>query len=129
VLAEKLAVACEKGCNNNKIGYDQLTRNTLLYEAKKVGLDLSKITTPCNCDCSSFISVCCVCAGLPESIFFAGGNGRVTSNMVEACMATGQFNNLTQSQYRNQKNYLKRGDILLNSSAHVVMVLSDGRNA
>ena len=129
LLAEKLASACEKGCNNNKIGYDQLTRNTLLTEAKKVGMDLSKITTPCNCDCSSFISVCCVCAGLPENIFFAGGNGRVTSNMVEACLATGQFTNLTSSKYLNQKNYLKRGDILLNSSAHVVMVLSNGANA
>ena len=128
-LAEKLAVACEQGCNNNKIGYDQWTRNTLLTEAKKAGMDLSKITTPCNCDCSSFISVCCVCAGLPESIFFADGNGRVTSNMVQACMATGKFTNLTQSKYLNSKDYLKRGDILLNSNAHVVMVLSDGGKA
>ena len=128
-IAEKIAVACEQGCNNDHIGYDQWTRNTLLTEAKKVNYDLSKITTPCNCDCSSFVSVCCVCAGLSENIFFADGNGRVTSNIVSACLATGKFSNLTNSKYLNQKNYLKRGDILLNSSAHVVIVLSNESNA
>ncbi len=128
-LAEKIARACEAACANNKIGYSQSDRNSLLTQAKKVGYDMSKITTPCNCDCSSFVSVICVCCGLPESIFFAGGNGRVTSNMSEACLATGKFNELFDAKYRTQKNYLKRGDILLNRNAHVVIVLSNGRNA
>jgi len=34
------------------------------------------------------VSVCCVCAGLPESIFFAGGNGRTTYNLMAACEKT-----------------------------------------
>jgi hypothetical protein len=46
---------------------------------------MSKITTPCECDCSSFVSTCCVCAGLSEGIFFAGGNGRTTYNLSVAC--------------------------------------------
>lgn len=128
-LAENIARHCEAACANNKIGYSQSDRNSLLTQAKKVGYDMSKITTPCNCDCSSFVSAVCVCCGLPESIFFAGGNGRVTSNMSEACLATGKFTELFDAKYRNQKNYLKRGDILLNRNAHVVIVLSDGRNA
>jgi len=33
-LAERIAVACEKGCLNNYIGYSQSTRNTLLTQAK-----------------------------------------------------------------------------------------------
>ena len=28
-IAEKMAIACEQGCNNNNIGYDQSQRNTL----------------------------------------------------------------------------------------------------
>lgn len=128
-LAENIARACEAACANNKIGYSQSDRNSLLTQAKKVGYDMSKITTPCNCDCSSFVSAICVCCGLPESIFFAGGNGRVTSNMSEACLATGKFTELFDAKYRTQKNYLKRGDILLNRNAHVVIVLSNGRNA
>ena len=127
-LANKIASACEKGCNNSCIGYDQGQRNTLLAEAKKVGLDMSKITTPCECDCSSFVSTCCVCAGLSEGIFFAGGNGRTTYNLSAACQQTGQFDILTDAMYLNGKDYLKRGDILV-SSGHTVIVLSNGAKA
>ena len=129
LLAEKLAVACEKACANNKIGYDQLSRNTLLKEAKFANYDMSKIDVACNCDCSSFISTCCVCAGLPENIFFPGGNGCVTTNIADACLKTGKFDHLTNSKYLSQKNYLRRGDILLNRNAHVVMVVGSGKNA
>ncbi|MBR6253190.1 MAG: hypothetical protein IKR04_05080 [Clostridia bacterium] len=34
---------------------------------------------------------------------------------------------MTGNKYTSQKDYLKRGDILLNESAHVVMVLADGK--
>lgn len=128
ILAEKIAAACEKGCNNHNIGYDQWERNSLYTEAKKVNLDLSKITTPCECDCSSFVSICCICAGLPENLFFADGNMRTTYNLKEACEATGEFICLTSSNYTNSKDYLKRGDILL-SSGHTVIVLSNGIKA
>lgn len=128
-LAEQIAQICEDGCANNKIGYSQTDRNTLLAQAKKVGYDMSKITTPCNCDCSSFVSAICVCAGLPESTFFPGGNGCVTSTIGPACLSTGKFSNLTGSKYTAQKSYLKRGDILCNVNAHVVVVLSNGSNA
>ena len=127
-LANKIAAACEKGCNNSYIGYDQGQRNTLLAEAKKVGLDMSKITTPCECDCSSFVSTCCVCAGLSEGIFFAGGNGRTTYNLSAACQQTDQFDILTDSMYLNDKDYLKRGDILI-SNGHTAIVLSNGAKA
>ena len=128
-LAEKIARACEAGCDNNNIGYSQSARNTIYTEALKVGLDLSKITTPCNCDCSSFASTCCICAGLPASIFYAGGNMRTTYTMVQACKDTGKFKILTGNDYTKVKDYLKRGDLLLNSNQHVVIVLADGTKA
>ena len=128
-LAEDIAAADEKACGNNAIGYDQYQRNTLLAEAKKVNMDLSKITTPCECDCSSLVSTCCVCAGLPESIFFSGGNGRTTWTMQSACEQTGKFTVLKDSKYTQQKEYLKRGDILLQTDMHVVVVLQDGKYA
>jgi len=52
-------------------------------------MDFSKITTPCECDCSSLVSTCCIAAGLPENIFFAGNNMRTTYNLTAACEATG----------------------------------------
>ena len=127
-LAEKIAAACEKACNNNNIGYDQNQRNTLLTEAKKVGLDMSKISTPCECDCASLVSTCCVCAGLPEGTFFAGGNGRTTYNLLSACESTGQFTTLSGTNYTKSKDFLKRGDILL-ASGHTVIVLENGSKA
>ena len=127
-LAEKIASACEKACNNNNIGYDQYERNSLYREALKVNLDLSKITTPCECDCSSLVSTCCIAAGLSESIFFAGNNMRTTYNLIDACNKTGYFDVLTSSNYTRSKDYLKRGDILL-STGHTVIVLSNGDKA
>ena len=127
-VAEKMARECENACNNNNIGYDQNQRNTLYTEAKKVGFDLSKITTPCECDCSSLVSICCICAGMPESIFFAGGNMRTTYSLEAACNATGAYTVLRTSNYVDSKDYLKRGDILLNDG-HTVIVLSNGDKA
>ena len=127
-LAEKIAVACEKGCNNSNIGYDQYERNSLYIEAKKVGLDLAKITTPCECDCSSFVSICCICAGLSPDIFYAGQNMRTTGNLVQACQKTNEFTVLSTNNYTKSKDYLKRGDILV-SDGHTVIVLENGSNA
>lgn len=127
-LAEKIAVACEQACNNNNVGYDQYERNSLYIQAKKVGLDISKITTPCECDCASLVSTCCICAGLPADIFYAGNNMRITGNLAAACEKTGEFNILTSTNYTKSKDYLKRGDILL-ADGHTVIVLSNGSKA
>lgn len=91
-------------------------------------MDLSKITSPCECDCASFVSTCCVCAGLPEGTFFSGGNGRTTYNLLSACESTGQFTVLSSTNYTKSKDYLKRGDILL-ASGHTVIVLWNGSKA
>ena len=125
-LAENIARAAEAGCANDNIGYSQGARNTLYIEAQKVGLDLSKITTPCDCDCSSFVSICCICAGLSPNIFYAGGNMCTTWTLQQACERTGQFIVYSNNQYTQTKDYLQRGDILLNTSSHATIVLSDG---
>ena len=92
------------------------------------GIFVSKITTPCECDCSSLVSICCIAAGLPANIFYAGNNMRTTYNLVAACEQTNQFNFLTSTNYTKSKDYLKRGDILL-SGGHTVIVLSGGDKA
>ena len=43
--------------NNNNVGYDQYQRNTLLIEAIKVNFDFTKITVPCESDCSSMVTI------------------------------------------------------------------------
>ena len=125
--AEKMAVACERGCSNDNIGYDQNQRNTLNTQAKTVNYDLSKIQTPCECDCSSFMAVCVQATGI--DIPYISGNAPTTSTMKTVFLSTGEFDVLTDSKYLTSDNYLKRGDILVKSGSHTVMALENGAKA
>ncbi len=121
-VAEKIAKAMEQACSNDKIGYDQYQRTTLYTLAKANNWDLSKITTACECDCSSLVAVCVNAAGISVS------KDIYTGNQQAALKATGKFNVYTESKYVGSSNYLKRGDILL-GPGHTAIVLSDGPSA
>ena len=114
--AEIMASACEKGCENSAIGYDQNGRNTLRVQAKAANWDLSKITTPCECDCSSFMTVCAECAGI--NVPYNNGNAPTTSTMRTAFKSTGMFDVFAATVSK------KRGDIIV-KQGHTVMVLDD----
>ena len=122
--AELMAIACEQGCANNNIGYDQPYRNTLDRELQKVGYDMSKVNTPCACDCSSYMTDCGRCAGI--KIPDTNGNAPTTSTMERVFKATGMFEVLKDKKYTTKSEYLKRGDILVKAGSHTVMVLDDG---
>lgn len=122
-LAEKSAIACEKGCANNNIGYDQYERNSLYKYAKEVGFDLAKITSKCECDCSSLMHVCAIAGGANLTY---GSNGYVTFNMVDAFVKSGDYEKLTASKYLTSDKHLKRGDILVRESGHTAMALENG---
>ena len=126
-VAEKMAQACEAGCANACIGYDQNQRNTLRTQAQAVGFDLSKIATPCECDCSSFMSVCAEAAGV--SVPYNGTNAPTTLTMKTAFTSTGAFEALTDAKYLTGTAYLKRGDILVKPGSHTVMALDNGTSA
>lgn len=122
-LAERSAVACEKGCANDLIGYDQNERNTLNTVAKSVDYDLEKINVECECDCSSFMTVCAIAGG---SKVIYGSNAPTTSTMKSAFTKSGDYDVLTAKKYLSSDTYLKRGDILVKAGSHTVMVLEDG---
>lgn len=117
--AEKIAKAMEQACANDKIGYDQNQRTTLFTQAKALNWDLSKITTACECDCSSLVAVCVNAAGITVS------KDIYTGNQKTALANTGAFTIYTDSKYIGKSDYLKRGDILL-GAGHTAIVLSGG---
>lgn len=125
-IAENMAIACEKACKNNNIGYDQNQRNTLRTQAEKCGYDLAKITTKCECDCSSLMTVCAECAGI--AIPYSLVNAPTTRTMKQAFTKSGFFDVLTDSKYLITDTNLKRGDILVKEGHHTVMVLGNGAN-
>lgn len=122
-LADKSASACERGCANSNIGYDQNQRNTLYTQAKKVKFDLSKIKTPCETDCSAFMTVCAISGGAKIEY---GSNAPTTSTMKNAFVKSGNYTALTDKKYLTSDKYLKRGDILVKAGSHTVMVLENG---
>lgn len=121
-VAEKIAVACTQGCENRNIGYDQGQRTTLFAEAEKVGFDLSKITTPCETDCSAFVAVCVNAAGVKVSKYM------YTGSELGILRQTGKFDIFATEDYCRSSDKLRRGDILL-GKGHTAMVLTDGPKA
>lgn len=125
-VAEKSAAACEAACANNKIGYDQGSRNTLYIFAKLYNFDLAAITDSCECDCSTLMHVCAIVGGAKLAY---GINGLWTGNMVAAFEASGDYEVLREAKYLNSDAYLKRGDILVNTVSHTAMALENGAYA
>ena len=120
---EKIAVAMERACANNDIGYDQSTRLTLFNNVKAAGFDPAKTTKKVNTDCSALVRVCVHYAGIEVDNF-------ITSNEVSKLMATGEFDKFSDDEHCKSSDHLLRGDILdTRTKGHTVVVLSNGAKA
>lgn len=116
-----IAQTAKAACDNPNVGYDQWQRGTLYSEAHKVGFDLTKVSTPCETDCSALVRVCCAAAGIDVRNFD-------TSTEAAALMATGQFEELTGSKYTRSSDYLRPGDILVTAvKGHTETCISYGK--
>lgn len=126
---------------NDNVGYDQWQRNTLLKEAEKVGFDFTKITTKCECDCSSAITICVL--GAIYKVL-----GKVVYEKAKAILVI-DFNCATTSTLKARMTNLKHlgivvnvytskdyvhsttkavfGDIYNKSGSHVVCYINDGK--
>lgn len=123
ISAENIAIAMERACANDNIGYSQPSRNTLYNDVKPFGFDPARTTKKVNTDCSALVRVCVNFAGIAVGDF-------ITSTEAGALMATGAFDKLTDDKHCKRDDYLLRGDILVTrTKGHTVVVLSDGANA
>lgn len=118
-IADKMVSVCKAGCANNNIRYSQAKRATLYTAAKKVKYDLSKINSTVYCDCSSFMALCAIAAGV--NVDYTS----TTSNMKKNFVNSGKFTAVTVKD----STYLKKGDIILKAGSHTAMVLENGSNA
>ena len=122
-VRERMALAVEAGCANDKIGYSQSGRNTLNAQAKAVSYDLSKITINCNTDCSAFMNVCAVASGSPDVTY--GTNGWTTSNMKSKLQKAG-YKIVDDPFLVSDAKYCVRGAIYVKASAHTACGLDNG---
>lgn len=120
-LAEKAAGFMEQICADADFGYSQPNRwkgyNSIINNGRKVA------GTKGDFDCSSLVLSCYILAGL--SIAATG----YTGNMKSILVGTGKFKAHTASKYISSDAYAKRGGIYLSEGSHVVMALSNGKNA
>lgn len=121
-MAEKFAQAMRMAADNDLIGYDQDQRNTLLREARKHNYDISKIDVPCECDCSSLVSVALMYAGIPESVLVRNGNCATTRTLAQILKGTGEVTIYSTPLYTASPDRLLLGDILLKEGSHVAAV-------
>lgn len=120
---ERIAVAMERACANDDIGYDQSTRLTLFNNVQPFGFDPACTTKKVNTDCSALVRVCVHHAGIEVDNF-------ITSNEVSKLMTTGAFEKFTDDAHCKSSDHLLRGDILdTRTKGHTVVVLSDGAKA
>lgn len=119
-VREKIAMAMERACGNDNIGYDQWQRDTLLNAVKNYGYDPAAAKTLCETDCSALVRVCCAYAfGFDLVEKFASGSRFSTANMAVILLKTNLFCEVTDGTK-------ERGDILVTKTqGHTAVVLSD----
>ena len=122
IVAEKIASFVERACTNDNIGYSQNDRLSLYYACTVAGGHVEYINQAVNCDCSSLVACACINAGLGVSPSMS------TDVEEDALIATKAFTKLTQRQYIQSYDYLKRGDILW-KPGHTATALNNGSKA
>lgn len=124
-LSNRIADVAQRLVKCTKIGYDQYQRTTLYDQCEKIGWDISKIDQiqACECDCSSLMAVVLRFCGvsIPKTVY--------TGNLTAYCMQTGMFICLRDSKYLTGDQYLRKGDLVLNTAHHVAVCLDNGQNA
>lgn len=127
-MREKVADCMVAACNNNRIGYNQATRNSLLNYARNVGYNPALVTSLCDTDCSALVTLCCIYAGIQEKSLVVGGNSSTTSTLRKRLQATGAVEVFTGKEYTTKSDKLVRGDILLSEGHHVAVVVETSQN-
>ena len=125
--------------NNPAVGYNQNQRNTLLTQAEKVNFNFSKITTKCNSDCSSGVTICLLGAiytvlgkdayNRAKAVMVAGGNCATTSSFKGrvAGLTDVKVTLYTSTAYTGSTAKAVFGDIYNKSGSHIVAYVDDDK--
>ena len=118
--AQLLANLMVAACKNNNIGYDQKSpdRFSLYDAAKKIGWNISGVTTKCETTCSSVVSVCLNAAGFSAPRYWDA------SIIYKDLKSNAAFYTFTDPEHCSKDTKLEPGDILVSPGAHTAMVVT-----
>lgn len=129
-----MAQAMINACKNPYVGYDDWNRNTYRVQVGMLGYSvdaLAKVDTPCECDCSSLVSLCFFCVtgkDIGSNLTTAQGSLDSAIRRTGLCDEITVFDN-QQKQFG--KGFLV-GDIIIWRSAdsgHTAVVVSEEDDA
>lgn len=124
-IARRASDIAVKLANSNLIGYDQSERNTLYKALKKNKWDVDKYIKSgvrTECDCASFVYACYCCL-IPA---LRSDDNAPTCGKLRAMFKKAGFKCYTAKKYVTSDNYLEAGDVIVNESAHTVIVVNMG---
>ncbi len=122
-IREKIVYAMERAALNEHIGYDMDQRDSLYYQAEKVGWDPGKVTVNCETDCSALVAVAMRYAGFSaDTVRLSIGTCFTTSTMRQRLQNTGKFITYSSDDYIKKGDNLIRGDILVLENGHTAVV-------
>ncbi len=122
VLAKKAAQEMRLACENPNIGYDQGERTTAYKSAVDNGGTFKGASG--ETDCSQLVAACYILAGLTGL-----SPNCYTGNLRKALLATGKFEEYTDTAHLTSDAYAEIGAVYLKEGSHVVMALEDGAKA
>lgn len=128
-MLEHIAVAAERACANNDIGYDQNNNRSLWDNVKPYGYNPAKTTKAVETDCAELGALCAQYA-LKQTGKAVIVKDSYSANLADNLVKTGYFKKLTADKYTNQDDYLLRGMIqTTRTKGHVWVILSNGEKA
>ena len=129
-VRKKIVELARKAANNDMIGYDQGDRYSFWQQLEAVGYDPSKITVPCESDCSAGVAAVVKAVGyLMGKTKLQGVSIYCYTGNLRAALKTAGFEVLTASKYLASDKYLQAGDVLLYEGHHTAINLDDGASA
>lgn len=126
-IREMIADKAEKAAKNDNVGYDMWQRYTYFEALEKAAWDPSKISEPCEADCSSGITANVRAIGFELGIKkLQNIPPKTYTEDMRTNFAKAGFEVLTGQKYTKSQDLLMRGDILLNDKKHVTTNLTNG---
>ena len=126
-IGNMLAELAREAANNPNIGYDQNQRTSFYWNLMGVDWRPSRITTPCETDCSAGVAALVIATGyLSCNKDLQGISPDIYTGNERAALVSAGFEALTDEKYRTSDRYLLPGDILLLEGHHTAINLSYG---
>lgn len=127
-VADLIADMAILSAKNDKIGYDQWERDTYWKYLVKADYHPENIKAVCESDCSAGVMAIVKATGYRLGVKdLKSVNEKLTCRGMRKALQKAGFEVLDAKKYLTSEKYLKRGDILLNDTAHTAIEVGDGK--